>query len=86
MADSDTRKKASSMLLNTKRNMGGNIKDKYCYICRKVVSCNNMKDHQIKEHSEDIENIKKSKDTKDYVRSACKVCGAHKKLLDMRLI
>ena len=79
-------KKAALMTVKTKRRMGGNVRDKYCYICKTVVPLSNssMKEHQIREHSEEIVKIKKSNDTKDYVKSICKVCGVQEKVTSMR--
>ena len=76
MADSDS-----------KRSMRRISREKYCYICAKMIVLSNtftMKDHQRADHIEDIRNIKKSKDTKDYVKSVCKVCGVQKKVTEMR--
>jgi len=69
--------KGNILTAQTKKRMGGTFRDKYCYICKSIVSLSNgsMKDHQTKIHGEDLDSIKKSNDTKEYVRSTCKICG-----------
>merc|ERR1712126_444002 len=78
--------KGNILTAQTKKRMGGTFRDKYCYICKSIVSLSNgsMKDHQTKIHGEDLDSIKKSNDTKEYVRSTCKICGAVKKVTEMR--
>ena len=47
---------------------------KYCYVCDTEVPKVGFKDHQ-DDHKDILKTMKFSNNTKDYVRTACKICG-----------